>query len=188
MSRLSTGGQKVKQQALNLCIVAVIAVVVAAAAASISRSTPGPTLSNVGTPVAGIKAQGVTVREAHLLGTRAGHDLYRVGTDAGTCLAIADVGSTTADRVGCPFANFTRGPLRTLVTVASDGGGAFVASRVEGLAADGVESVEVHGANGTQVTTHVQGNLFSIPLALPLAGLKVVARDNTGTVVSSTSY
>lgn len=178
-----------KQLAVNLAVVVGVAIAVAAAVASISRSSAGPTVSNLGVAVDGIAAPGVTVWQANLLGTRSGHDLYRVETNAGTCLAIGEAGSTTTGRVACPFDTFTSGPVRALVTVASAEGGPFIASRAEGLAADGVDVVEVAGANGTTLATaRVQGNVFSVPLKVPVAGMRIIARDKAGDVVDSISY
>jgi hypothetical protein len=178
-----------KQVTLNLALVAVISLTVAAVVASISRSAPGRTVSNLGVSSSGVEAGGMAVRQANLLGRKGGHDLYRLETDQGTCFGIGSAGSSTADRVACPFGNFTNGPLSLVVTVSSDAGGPFIASRVEGLAADGVAEIDVLGPGGSLMAkAGVTGNVFSLPVSVPLAGTEVLARDGAGRIVARASY
>jgi hypothetical protein len=178
-----------KQISLNIAIAVALAATVMGVAASISRSASGPIMSNDGVATVPLQAPGFEVQKTYLLGAQNGRAFYRLITPDGACLGIAGSGSSDAGEIGCPLSDFSHGPMRLLIRVSSPTGSEPMASRVEGVAADGVASVEVQSGDGSLAgQAKVQGNLFSLPVNIPVAGSRVIARDSSGKVVQTETY
>ena len=176
--------------ARKLAIAGVLVVGATAAAAFALRThaaSDGMRLSNSGRPVTvlrGLVVRTAHIRDGHLLATRSGRALYRLDrANAAPCFGVGpadDVGSIDAatctrgrfPTTGHPVLDFsvyegTRHDVRELSLY-----------RVEGLAADGVDSVEFLRPNGkVALSVPVSENAYAtteVPSDVPVAGYAAV--------------
>jgi hypothetical protein len=158
-------------------------------------------LANRGEPVAKISAAGTRIlahlgaNDLRLLGQVGQRQFFRLIVRGNTCLAFGDVdaaGATPTD-VYCPSGRFPSADLPVYddpaVEIARDEPRAAQFLEIDGLAADGVKSVELVGSGGVIASAPVVGNTFALDVAgVDIAGTRLVARDDAGRSVFSRSY
>jgi hypothetical protein len=187
-----------------LVALAMVAASVALSAVFAARSSGSrglDKLSNAGVPVTDLSPAGVHAlrllgaTQLRLLGQVGQRRFFRLEMRGSSCFAAGDVeiGASTPTDVYCPHGAFPTASLPVYDDPAvemsrDDPGGAHLLS-LDGLAADGVERVQLVRDGQVIASSRVAGNIFSLAVdGVEITGTRLVARDGGGNVVFSRVY
>jgi hypothetical protein len=133
------------------------------------------------------RLHGSGIDDLTLLGTIGGRSIYRVGDSAHPCYGAGNAGAkwplgVIVCRNAAPYFPSREMPLFDFSTVGMDRGDAEMHYiRVEGVAADGVASVELLDRNGATVERlPVHSNVYGAESLPTMTGVRLVALDERG--------
>lgn len=136
------------------------------------------------------RLRGSRITELTLLGTVGGRSLYRVGGSEHPCYGAGDTGASwplgvISCRIAPPYFPSPELPLFDFSTVGMDRGDAEMHYiRVEGVAADGVASVDVLDRSGATVERlPVRANVYGAESLPTATAMRLVALDASDNVV-----
>jgi len=191
----------VKRILVGLSIVAAAGALAAVFAARSPGSRGLDRLSNPGTPVADVSPAGrralglLGTTDLRLLGQVGRRQFFRLQARGSACFARGDVdaGAPAPSDVYCPHGAFPTAGLPVYddpaVEIAKGEPGVAHLLALDGLAADGVERVELVRDGHVLAASQVNANVFSLSVAgMTIGGARLAARDGDGNVVFSRLY